>query len=278
MNKDIRINWNVGMELTPEAFIHLENQLAEYRLLLRKVQASKQFGRIPDTTFKAQVSLVGDTLSLAGIECHALLQHGQLVHLKREDGMTMKIQCSSDRCYLAVWPTDKERRYERDDVPFIENEYQFGFIALEELPGTMPLAKLVREDSTWKQQEDYVIPVMTTDDSPILTETMEAICRLATQITEHEKFEYLRNRDMMKLLVEEMGSLEGNQHPKDFVVLCRRLARLLSYAISEVPLVLVDYNPYDIQLFLNSVCGFLIKVFEILPTLEFGEIQPVGFE
>jgi hypothetical protein len=278
MNKDIRINWNVGMELTPEAFIHLENQLAEYRLLLRKVQASKLFGLIPDTAFKALVSLVGDTLSMAGLECHALLQHGRLVDLKREEGMTMKIQSASDRCYLAVWPTDRERQYERDDVPFIENECQLGFLALEELPGTMPLAKLVQEDGAWKKQDDYILPVMTMDDSPTLKEMAEAIRRLAKQIASHEKFEYLKNCDMMKLLVEEMVCVEGSQHPKDFVVLCRRLARLLSYAIAEVPLDLVDYNPYDIQLFLNSVCSFLIKVHNILPTLEFVELQPVQEE
>lgn len=278
MNKDIRINWNVGMELTPEAFIHLENQLAEYRLLLRKVQASKLFGLIPDTVFKAPISLVGDTLFMAGLECHALLQHGRLVDLKREEGLTMKIQSSSDCCYLAVWPTDRERQYERDDVPFVENECQLGFLALEELPGTMPLAKLVREDGVWKEQGDYILPVMAMDDSLTLMETADAVRRLATQIVTFEKFEYLKNCDLIRLLVEEMGCLEGNQHPKDLVVLCRRLARLLSYAIEEVPLNLVDYNPYDIQLFLNSVCGFLIKVFAILPTLDFGEIQPVQEE
>lgn len=267
MNKDIRIDWNVGMELTPEAFIHLENQLAEYRLLLRKVQASKLFGLIPDTDFKAPVSLVGDTLSLAGLECHALLQHGLLVDLKREEGMTMKVQSQADCCYLTIWPADKERRFERDDVPFVENEYQFGLRTLEELPGTMPLAKMVREDNNWKIQEDYILPIMTIACSSNMTEMVAAIGSLATQIICHENFEYLKNHDMVKLLVEEMGSLDGDQAPKDFVVLCRRLARLLSYAIPELPLNLVDYNPYDIQLFLNSVCGFLIKVHEVLPTL-----------
>ena len=29
MNKDIRINWNVGMELLPETFIHLESHTAK---------------------------------------------------------------------------------------------------------------------------------------------------------------------------------------------------------------------------------------------------------
>ena len=275
MNKDIRINWNVGMELTPETFIHLENQLAEYRLLLRKVQASKLFGLIPDTDFKASVSIDGDTLNVAEVECHALLQHGCMVDLKRKDPLSLSLENRSGHCYLAVWPTDQEHPFERDEVPFIEHDCQFGLLSLEELPGTMPLAKLVKEDGSWKVQEDYILPVISMESSPVMAEMTKAIRQLATQITDHEKFKLFRNHDLMQLLVEEMGCLEPSQHPRDFVVLCRRFARLLAYVVSEDPIQLVEYNPYDIQLFLYGMCSFLIKAYEILPTLEIIEYQPV---
>ena len=278
MNKDIRINWNVGMELLPETFIHLENQLAEYRQMLRKVQASKQFGLIPDMPFKALVSVSGDTLTLDGLECHALLRHGNLVDFQSQEVMSWTIPGNADSFYLAVWDSDNKREYELDDVPFISNEYQFGLCALEELPGKMPVAKVVREEGIWKVQDDYIMPLISMESSTVMIEMAKAMTHLARQITTQEKFVHLRNHDLIMVLIEEMDSLDWSQGPKDFAVLCRRLARLLAYTIFDTPMVFVDYNPYDIQLFLNNICAFLIKAHETLPTIDIVEYQPVTRE
>lgn len=275
MNKDIRINWNVGMELTPETFIHLENQLAEYRQLLRKVQASRQFGIIPNTEFNVSVSVDGDTLSLSKVACQALLPKGEMVSLNHSEELSFHLDNASGSCYLAVWPSEEEHTYELDDVPFVENGYQFGLRSLNELPGSMPLAKMIVEDGSWVIQNDYILPVMAMETSPVMLEMVTAIRQLALQITLQEKFELLRNHDLMKLLVEEMESVESSQHPKDFVTLSRRFIRLFSYLTDELPKPDWEYNPYDIQLYLYNVCSYLIKAHEILPTLEVVEYQAV---
>ena len=274
MNKEIRINWNVGMELTPETFIHQENLLAEYRLLLRKVQASKEFGLIPNTVFKVPVSIQGDKLILAEVECHALLPKGDLINLKRTEEVELKIVGSND-CYLAVWPTAEVHEYELDEVPFLENEYQFGLCTLDELPDRMPLVKITLDDGVWKVQDDYITPVIAMESSPVMMEMTGAIRHLAQQITHHEKFKFLNNHDIMYLLVEEMDSLDRNQNPKDFVTLCRRFVRLLSYLSSTIPITNINYNPYDIQLFLNGICSFLIQFYDYLPALEIVEYHPI---
>ena len=275
MNKDIRIKWNIGMELVPETFIHLESQLAEYRTLLRKVQASQQFGLIPGMAFKTEVNLDGETLNIREVECHALLQDGGLVDVKDRFEKQVTLSGASDSCYLAIWPSDKEREYEIDEVPFIANEYELGLRTLETLPGSMPIAKVVRENEKWGLEEDYVVPVITIADSDVLSEMIKAMLQLVSQITVHEKFNYLRNHDIMRMLAEEMECVDKSQNPGVFVKLCRRFVRLLSYVITEDPVRFVDYNPYDIQLFLNQVCGFLINAYGILPTVEIIEYQQV---
>ena len=275
MNKDIRIKWNTGMELLPETFIHLESQLAEYRQLLRKVQASQQFGLIPGMAFHAGVSMEGETLSIGEVECHALLQDGGLVDVKGEFEQQLSLVGLNGSRYLAVWPSNKEIEYEIDEVPFIANEYEFGLRSLEELPGSMPIAKVVQENGNWKLQDDYIVPVVTIADSTALVEMVKAMLQLVRQITSHEKFNYLRNHDMMRMLAEEMECVDKNQRPGDFVTLCRRFVRLLSYVIVEEPVQIAAYNPYDIQLFLTQICGFLIKAYEILPTVEIIEYQQV---
>ena len=275
MNKDIRINWNVGMELLPETFIHLENQLAAYRQLLRKVQASKQFGLIPGSAFKALVTVEGEALQVGEVTCQALLEDGGMVDCHRDARWQLTLPGTSNEWYLAVWPSEKTREYELDDVPFVENEYEFGLRTLEQLPGCMPLSKVVHENGVWSLQDDYIIPVIAMQDAALLTEMTKAILQLVRQITGHEKFAYLRNHDVMRLLAEEMESLGKNQSPRDLVTLCRRFAKLLSYVIQEEPVRFAEYNPYDIQLFLTQVCGFLIQAIERLPLVEIVEYQPI---
>ena len=278
MNKDTRIKWNVGMELVPETFIHLENQLAEYRQMLRKVQASKQFGLIPDMPFHVSVSVDGNTLVLHGVECHALLQQGGLVDVVSDAEVSLDIPTGADDYYLAVWCSDNEREYELDDVPFVSNECTYGLLPLEALPGKMPIAKVVREEDQWKVQDDYIVPLVSMESSTVMTEMAKAMTQLARQLTTHEKFAHIRNHDLMLLLIDEMDCVNGSQCPKDFAVLCRRLARLLAYTIFDAPVVFAEYNPYDIQLFLSNICAFLIKAHEVLPTVEIVEYQPVAKE
>lgn len=271
MNKDIRINWNMGMELLPETFIHLENQLAEYRTMLRKVQASKQFGLIPGMPFKAMVSIESNGVALSGMECHALLQHGGIVDDKRNEKWSFPIPNNSGSLYLAVWTGETHREYEDGDVPFMANECQFGLLPLEELAGKMPIAKIVCENGLWKLQDDYVLPVISMHDSPVLVKAKADIIQMIGQILAHNKFHKLRNHDMMRLLADEMGSIDKEQGPRDFAVLCRRFARLLTYAISALPKDLAEYNPYDIQLFLNDVRNILAKAYETLLNLDIEE-------
>ena len=271
MNKDIRINWNMGMELLPETFIHLENQLAEYRTMLRKVQASKQFGLIPDMPFKALVSVEGNEVALSGMECHALLQHGGIVDDKRDEKQKVTIPNNSGSLYLAVWTGENHRDYENDDVPFMANECQFGLFSLEELEGKMPVAKVTNDNGTWKLQEDYVVPVISIQESPVLIEAKNGILQLVKRILTHNKFNRLRNHDMLNLLADEMGCLSKEQGPRDFVTLCRRFARLLTYAITALPKDFAEYNPYDIQLFLNDIRNILTKAYETLVNLDVAE-------
>lgn len=276
MNKDIRIKWETGMELVPETFIQLEDQLAEYRLLLRKVQASQQFGLIPGTTFKAEVNISNNDLDIDMVECHALLHDGGMVDVQSEFNQQLSLPSTTDSCYLAIWPSEKDYCLELiNEVTIAGKECEFGFRSLEELHGTMPIAKLIRENDSWKLQDDYIVPVITIADSTILKEMIQAMLQLVRQITSHEKFIYLRNHDVLRMLADEMECIDPSQNPSCFVTRCRRFVRLLSYVITDTPVPIAAYNPYDIQLFLTQVCGFLIKAYEILPTVEIVEYQPV---
>ena len=272
MNRDTRINWNMGMELLPETFIHLENQLAEYRMMLRKVQASRQFGLIPDMPFNASVTVDGGTLTLNSVECHALLQHGDIVDIKRDVSFKFTIPNRSCNLYLAVWTADKEMEYEIDDVPFIRHGSQFGFFALGELVGKMPIAKLLKNEEGWKVHDEYVVPLVTMETSRVVVEKVKALLHLAKQAGSCEQFAALPNHEIMGMLVDEMACVDTMQGPKEFAVLCRRFARLLAVSIMPEPVRFVDYNPYDVQMFLDDMLAFLTKANEVLSSIALEEV------
>ena len=51
------------MEITPQTFIDMENNISENRLLVRKMIAAKSFGIIPRTKFSISHELLGGVLA-----------------------------------------------------------------------------------------------------------------------------------------------------------------------------------------------------------------------
>ena len=72
------------MEITPQTFIDMENDISENRMLLRKILATKAFGIIPRTKFSITSEIAGNAMQVKQIECDLLLPLGQVVVLESE--------------------------------------------------------------------------------------------------------------------------------------------------------------------------------------------------
>ena len=184
MNTDIRIDWRSGMEITPQTFIDMENNISENRLLVRKMIAAKSFGIIPRTKFSISYELLGGILTLKQITCDVLLPAGQVAVVETKAPITLTIpDKETDELYLTLEVGDHLVNFERDGVPHVVNEYTFDFKALQDVRTQQPLLKLVRSNDNWTVYEPYVPPVMTVRSSVPLLEKLDALKQAADYVT-----------------------------------------------------------------------------------------------
>ena len=183
MNTDIRIDWQSGMEITPQTFIDMENNISENRLLVRKMIAAKSFGIIPRTKFSISHELLGGVLTLKQITCNVLLPAGQVAVVETKAPITLTIpDKETNELYLTLEVGDHLVTFQRDGVPHVVNEYKFDFKALQDVKTQQPLLKLVQANENWSVYENYVPPVMTVRTSVPLLENLDALKQSADKI------------------------------------------------------------------------------------------------
>ena len=147
MNTDIRIDWRSGMEITPQTFVDMENNISENRLLVRKMIAAKWFGIVPGTKFSVNHEILNGCLVLKQVVCDVLLPTGQVAVVETKAPITLNIPDKEvDGLYLTLEVGDHLVSFEKDGVPHVVNEYHFDFKALSEIGNRQPLLKLVQNN------------------------------------------------------------------------------------------------------------------------------------
>ena len=145
MNTDIRIDWQSGMEITPQTFIDMENNISENRLLVRKMIAATNFGVIPRTKFLIVQEIVNNTLMIKQLNCDILLPSGQVVVMEDNTPMQLDIPQKEEQVlYLTIELGDNIKSFKKEDIPHVANEIKLEFRPLSEIRNAMPLLKLMQ--------------------------------------------------------------------------------------------------------------------------------------
>lgn len=270
MNTDIRIDWRSGMEITPQTFIDMENNISENRLLVRKMIAAKSFGIIPRTKFSISYELNGASLLIKQIICDVLLPTGQVAVVETKMPFTLDIpDKETTELYLTLEVGDHLVTFEKDGVPHVVNEYMFDFKALSDIRTQQPLLKLIRNNETWTAYESYVPPVMTVRTSVPLLEKLDALKQSADKIVKHENAEFMEDPVLVMLLIDQLVSFSADDSSRDLVLLCKRIATALSYSVMKHKVELPTPNLMDVELYLNAFQQFLEDI-----AVAMNDLQP----
>lgn len=270
MNTDIRIDWRSGMEITPQTFIDMENNISENRLLVRKMIAAKSFGIIPRTKFSISYELNGASLIIKQILCDVLLPTGQVAVVETKAPFTLDIpDKETTELYLTLEVGDHLVTFEKDGVPHVVNEYKFDFKTLSDIRTQQPLLKLIRNNETWTAYESYVPPVMTVRTSVPLLEKLDALKQSVDKIVKHENAEFMEDPVLVMLLIDQLVSFSADDSSRDLVVLCKRIATALSYSVMKHKVELPAPNLMDVELYLNAFQQFLEDI-----AVAMNDLQP----
>ena len=270
MNTDIRIDWRSGMEITPQTFIDMENNISENRLLVRKMIAAKSFGVIPRTKFSISHELLNGSLVLKQITCDVLLPAGQVAVVETKAPIALAIpDKEADELYLTLEVGDHLVTFERDGVPHVVNEYKFDFKALPDVRTQQPLLKLVRANEAWTVYENYVPPVMTVRTSVPLLEKLDALKQSADKIVTHEHADLMEDPVLVMLLIDQLMTFSADDSSRELVLLCKRIATALSYAVMKHKVELPAPNIMDVEPYLNAFQHFLADI-----AVAMNDLQP----
>ena len=258
------------MEITPQTFIDMENNISENRLLVRKMIAAKSFGIIPRTKFSISHELLGGVLTLKQITCDVLLPAGQVAVVETKAPITLTIpDKDTDVLYLTLEVGDHLVTFQKDGVPHVVNEYKFDFKALQDVKTQQPLLKLVLANEVWTVYENYVPPVMTVRASLPLLEKLDALKQSAEVIVNHEHADLMEDPVLVMLLIDQLMSFSVDDSSRALVLLCKRIATALSYAVMKHKVELPAPNIMDVEPYLNAFQQFLADI-----ALAMNDLQP----
>ena len=258
MNTDIRIDWQSGMEITPQTFIDMENNISEYRMLVRKMIAAKNFGIIPRTKFSISQEVFNDVLLLKQIDCDVLLPTGQVVVIETNANISLNIPPKDvTELYLTVELGDRVNSFNRGGTPLAANEVKFDIKPLEEIRTAIPLLKLVQNNGNWSVYDGYIMPVMTVRSSVKLLEKLDLLKQSAQKIMEHNNINIMEGRVMVEVLIDQLTSFSVDDSSRELVLLCKRIATALSFAIYKYKAELPAPNIMNVEPYLDAFIQFL---------------------
>jgi len=258
MNTDIRIDWQSGMEITPQTFIDMENNIAENRLLVRKMIAAKSFGIIPRTKFSISHEVANNILTLKQVTCDVLLPAGQVAVVETRVPITLAIPDRQvSELYLTLEVGEHLMPFDKDGVPHVMNECKFDIKELSEIKVVEPLLKLVNNNGTWSVYDQYVMPVMSCRSSVVLLEKLDELKKASERIINHEHVPLLEDRVLVMLLIDQLNSFSVDDSLRELMVLCKRIATALCYSVMQQKVVIPVPNIMDVEPYLNAFVSFM---------------------
>lgn len=274
MNTDIRIDWQSGMEITPQTFIDMENNISEYRLLVRKMIAATNFGVIPRTKFLVSHEIVNGILMLKQVNCNLLLPSGQVAVIETNTNVTINIPPKDvTELFFTVEVGENVVPFIKDGIQHLANEYKFDLKTLPEIRNAVPILKLVQNNGVWIVYDPYIMPVMSARTSVPLLEKLDELRQEIQKVISHEHAEFLEDRVLVLFLLEQLNSFSVDESLRDLVVLCKKITTVLSYSVFKHKTELPVPNLMDIEPYLNAFKAFLGDI-----AVAMNDLKPIVVE
>jgi len=84
MAKYNKINWQKGMEITPQVLINADNFQIEQQNIIRRLQVMPCYGLLPESIFNADISTDGNMLSVSNLVIQAVTPQGEIIDINEQ--------------------------------------------------------------------------------------------------------------------------------------------------------------------------------------------------
>lgn len=261
-----RLNWHVGMELTPDTFIVSDNLKLEREVIIRKILASKMFGLIPDVKFELKCEALDGMLMVDAVRFNALLPSGDIIQI---DDMkhNRRYEMKKRQCeYFSIEMLQEKETYTINGIERLRNKYNLCFKSLPELefPNVLPLLK-VSCQSVCRLDTDYVPPVMSMRSSIVLLEYVELISKNIKKIISHKNFTEQCQNLLVNMLTDNVIEFPVDGTPSDYAAECRKFVKVISACILKKKIEIPVFNINDMMQWFKwfeSLCAESVKTLD----------------
>lgn len=263
MNINSVINWQKGMELTPQTFINQDERIDfKQRAALGIALGGTRFGLVPGMPLAASGVFVKNNYEIDPLQFTALLPSGELVQVDETLHMTVPL-LGDGTYYLAAAPTGEWIDYELKGVAMRRPAYGYELVELETLTeGTrFPLVRLSFEGGRVATDDGYIPPALTMASDPRFEALRADFAASLEQIASHPHLpEGSDGRRQALRLLFKLRRLPPQSSVTEFVELTQEIAFTLDYYIlkpaakqTEIP----TPNLLDISLWLQWLTAYL---------------------
>lgn len=277
---DTRFDWHTGMEITPDTFIEYDNMEYQYRVLLRKIIASKTYGLIPDMKKELDWFVENDNIIVNTLRFNALTHSGEIISVNmQQTELPIPFHQASDSFYIVVEMTQETEEFVHNGVGKIRQKCIVTTKTIDELKGrkssnVIPFGKIRLKHEQYIKDEQYIPPIITIESSPDLRELIDTINNNICDIISHENFSCQGNDFTVAILKDRIMSINANNTPAEYVDICRSFATLLALYVFKDKVVIPKFEPNDIIIWFKWFSGLTYEALALLNSIVKEEPVP----
>ena len=289
-----KIFWRVGLEITPDTFIHADNYNCNQYNLIRRLIARENFGLLPmgemgATPFVVRAGLNNREVCLEQLVCCGATEAGYLVLFDDERLAALpKKQVTIPNVGAAFYVVLRINPYEQvliepvdyEEAPEASSAYELcvrelGKIAADELA----VVKVLNNGYSTVIDADYIPPCMSVNACSKLSEVFVSFKKLFTEIRsiiEQKKDQFGKLMYPLTLLHCELDDFSPSDTPKALVGLIKKFIMTYQFFIPDIRQIAVPdaqraYNHNDVALIFKSLLSYLQEVKLIVGKVEMIE-------
>lgn len=276
---DTRLDWHTGMELTPAAFIESDTLEYRYKLLLRKIIASKIYGLIPDLKKEIDWFVDNDNIVINSLKFNALTRSGEIMNVDFQQTELAITSQQSDTLYIVTELMPDTECYSQNGIGKVRQKCILTTKTLNELKerkafNVIPFGKVRSKHERYIKDDQYIAPIITIESSPDLRELIDEINDNIAAIISHANFSSPGNELAIAMLRDSILDFNASNAPSDYFEVCRGFITLLSLYVFKDKVTSPTFEQNDIMIWFNWFRNLTCEALSVLNAMVVEELTP----
>ena len=277
MEKQYRIHWKKGLDITPEIFINSDNYHISERHLLARFIASHSYGILPNGKFTIEKDLVNNRVVIQHLECLAITSGGYISNIQNDTSFQKELALNETQegaFYVVLTANASPTTCIDEKELYMFSEYNLTLTRTDKtIQHGLPIAKIYNNNSHWEMDKGYIPPAIALSSVAELKERFSEIKKIIHEILEKfsEKDPYYLQVMMFQL---ELNNYSLQESPEELSLLLKKFCWIFQAYLNivekmgELPAIkaFIDepYNPNEIGKILQLGLDALKEVHQIL--------------